>query len=84
MSDVIEFLERMGKDSQLRHAPAAALQRALSDARMSSQLQAAVMSGDQAGIAAVLGINTNVCCMVFVPIHQEEEGDESQREKVAA
>jgi hypothetical protein len=33
MSDVIDFLERMGQDSQLRHAPEEALRRALSDAR---------------------------------------------------
>jgi hypothetical protein len=72
MSDVIEFLERMGKDSQLRHAPAGALQRALSDARMSPQLQAAVMGGDQAGIEAVLGINTNVCCMIYIPRDEEQ------------
>lgn len=73
MSDVIEFLERMGKDSQLRHAPQAALKRALSDTRMSPQLEAALMSGDQAGIEAVLGINSNVCCMIYIPTRQDEE-----------
>jgi hypothetical protein len=72
MSDVIDFLERMGQDSQLRHAPEGALQSALRVARMSPELQAALLQGDQAGIEAVLGINTNVCCMIYIPTHPDD------------
>jgi hypothetical protein len=79
MSDVIDFLEKLGQDSQLRHAPQGALKRALRAARMSPELQAALMSGDQASIEAVLGIDSNVCCMIYVPTRQDEEQLPSRR-----
>jgi len=34
MADVIEFLERMGRDAQLRHAPDTMLEQAMRDAQL--------------------------------------------------
>jgi hypothetical protein len=67
MADIIEFLERLGRDASLRHAPEAVLEQALRDAQIDPQLHAALMRGDQTEVEAVLGVN-NVCCMVFVPV----------------
>jgi hypothetical protein len=67
MPDFIEFLERLGRDASLRHAPAAVLEQAVRDAQLDPRLREALMRGDQAEVEAILGVN-NVCCMVYVPI----------------
>lgn len=84
MPDVIEFLERLGRDASLRHAPLGVLEQALRDAQIEPQLRAALMRGDQAAVEAVLGAN-NVCCMIFAPSpdSEEEESDESRRHAAA-
>jgi hypothetical protein len=73
MSDVIDFLEKLGQDSTLRHASRSQLAAALSSAGFSSQLQAALMGADQGAVAGILGADTNVCCMVNAPLQEEEE-----------
>lgn len=87
MADVIEFLERMGRDAQLRHASGAALEQALRAAQMSPREQAALLAGDRAAIEAVIGAEGNVCCVVFVPWpvgdDQEPEAPETRRQKAA-
>ena len=77
MADVIEFLERLGQDASLRHAPAAVLEQALRDAQIDPQLREALMRGDQAEVEAALGVN-NVCCMVYVPVPPGAEETESE------
>ena len=81
MSDVIEFLEKLGQDSALRYASRSQLAVALSSTGLSPQLQAALMGADQRAVEGILGAG-DVCCMVFAPL--EEEQEESQREQVAA
>lgn len=73
MTDVIEFLERMGRDAQLRHASEGVLEQAMRDAQMSPRARAAVTGGDRAEIEAVIGAESNVCCVVYVPESEEEE-----------
>lgn len=73
MADVIDFLERMGQDAALRHAPAAVLEQAMRDAQMSPRARAALASGSRTEIQAVLGAQSSVCCMVFAPEQESEE-----------
>lgn len=75
MADVIEFLERMGRDAQLRHAPDAVLDEAMRDAQLSPFARAALMGGDRADIEAAIGAEGNVSCLVWAP---EPEGEEKQ------
>lgn len=75
MADVIEFIERMGKDAQLRHASAAVLEQAMRDAQMSPGARAALLRGDRAEIQAILGGESNVCCVIYAP---EPDGDPKQ------
>src|SRR5690242_3221787 len=76
MADVIDFLERMGQDAALRHAPEAVLEQAMRDAQMSARARAALMSGTRAAIQAVVGAENSVCCMIYAP---EQEGEEKTR-----
>jgi hypothetical protein len=85
MADVIEFLERLGRDAALRHAPTAVLEQALREAQIEPQLRAALIRGDQTEVEAVLGAN-NVCCMVYVPVPpgaEETEPEATTRQAAA-
>ena len=62
MSNVIDFLNRIGSDSSLRHAESAQLARELAQAQIAPELQAAILAGDQQRLEAVLGARTNVIC----------------------
>ena len=73
MSDVIDFLEKLGQDSALRHA---SLDSVLAQARLSPEVRAALASRDAGALAALLG-SANVCCLINAP--QEERGDEPAR-----
>lgn len=62
MSNIIDFLARMGSDSRLRHAESAQLARELDQAQIDAELRAAILAGDQQRLEAVLGARTNVIC----------------------
>ena len=81
MSDVIDFLEKLGQDSALRHATGAQLEGALADARLSPPIRIALANRDTAALAALLS-SANVCCLTHVPLEEQEE--ESPPERVAA
>ncbi len=85
MLNVIDFLERMGQDAHLRHASRKDLGLALADVQFDSELQAAILAGDQQGLEALLGVK-NVCCVQCPSISQlycllfadEGENDETE------
>ena len=82
MSNVIDFLERFGQDAGLRHAAADAVAEALRNAGIEPALQTAILNADQRSLQALLGADTNVCCMVHAPDEEEEEeGDEEEEEE---
>jgi hypothetical protein len=62
MSNVIGFLEEMGRDAQLRHADADARESALTRAEIVPSVHAAIASGDTRRLEAVLGARTNMVC----------------------
>lgn len=77
MSNVISFLERMGRDAQLRHASHDELELVLTGAGIDSELHAAILTKDQTRLEVLLG-SVNVCCMVNpVKEDEDEEGEES-------
>jgi len=83
MPDIIEFLDRLGRDASLRRAPAEVLEQALREAQIDPQLRAALMRGDQAEVEAVLDVN-NVCCMIYVPTPEAEETESEESKRRAA
>ena len=76
MSKVISFLETMGQDAHLRHATDSELELPLNRAQIAPDLQAAILSGDQTRVQALLGAKTNVVCAIF-PGKEDDEGEES-------
>jgi hypothetical protein len=80
VSNVIDFLERFGQDADLRHAPSDALAEALKSAGIDPELRAAILGKDQRTLEALLGADTNVCCMTNKPEDEEEEPEEDDEE----
>jgi hypothetical protein len=79
MGDVIEFLERMGRDAQLRHASEEVLEQAMRDAQMSPRARATLMGGDRAELEALVSAVANVCCVVNAPEQEPEEREAGRR-----
>lgn len=76
MLNVIEFLDALGRNSQLRHASADVLAVELERAQIEPALRAAVLSGDQQRLESLLGARTNVVCG-FAPAQDDEEQEKS-------
>jgi hypothetical protein len=76
MSNVIEFLDAMGRDAQLRHADAGTLAVALEQAQIDPALRAAVLSGDQQRLESLLGARTNVVCG-FAPAQDDDSQEKA-------
>jgi hypothetical protein len=81
MSNGIDFLERLGQDSGLPHAPEAVLERALSEAHMIPELRAAILGGNQRMLETLLGAGSNVCCLIAVPLREEPEDEKPRKAK---
>lgn len=79
MSNVIDFLERLGQDAQLRHASDDQLERALVNAQIDPEVRDAILMRDQRRLESLLGTNPNVCCMIIAPAREED--DEFEEEK---
>ena len=79
MSNVIDLLERLGKDAQLRHASDGELEQAMIRAQIDPAVRAAILLRDQRRLEELLGADANVCCMIAVPA--QEEPDEEEEEK---
>lgn len=81
MSNVIDFLERFGQDADLRHATDDAIAEALRNAGIEPQVHSAIINKDQRALEALLGADTNVCCMVNAPDEEEEEEEDDDEEE---
>jgi hypothetical protein len=80
VSNVIDFLQRLGQDADLRPAPRAALELALAQADIDPALREALLGADQRKLESLLGAETNVCTMVSPGKKEEKEEDEEEDE----
>jgi hypothetical protein len=81
VSNVIDFLQRLGQDADLRHAPRTELEQALAEAGIDPALRTALLAADQRQLESLLGADTNVCCMVAPPNEEEEEDDDLEEDE---
>ena len=80
MSDLIDFLEKMGGDSQSRFVTGPGLEEALTRAGIDPTVRAALLAGDQLQLEALIGASHNVCNLINLPDEEEEEEDEEDKE----
>ena len=78
MSDLIDFLERMGGDSQSRFATGPGLEEALASAGIAPPVRSAVLAGDQLRLESLIGASRNVCNLINFPDDEEEEEEEDE------
>jgi hypothetical protein len=81
MSKVIDFLERLGKDAQLRHASDSELEQALAHAQIDPAVREAILLRDQRRLEALLGASPNVCCMILAPAREEDEAADEEEKR---
>ena len=79
MSNLIDFLEQMGSDSQSRFATGPELETALTRAGIEPSVRAAVLARDQLRLESLIGASPIVCSMINVP-EEEEESEEEEEE----
>jgi hypothetical protein len=80
MSDLIDFLERMGSDSQSRFATGPGLEEALTRAGIAPTVRSAVLAGDQHQLESLIGASRNVCNLINLPDEEEEEEEDEEDE----
>ena len=75
MTDVIDFLERIGQDAHLRHGSQDELEHALSSTQLAPEVRSAILVKDQAQLESLLG-QVPLCGMFFPSKEDEEESDD--------
>lgn len=81
MSDVIDFLEKLGQNAHLRHIDGDRLEQELAQAGIDASVRAAVLSADPRRLEELLGASTNLCCLVEEPSREEEEEDDEDEDE---
>jgi len=79
MSNVIEFLEKLGQDAQLRDAPQEELAAALAEAQVEAPYCSAILAKDASQLQDLLGLRPML--YVLMPAEEEEEEDGEDEEE---
>jgi len=83
MTDAIDFLEQLGRNARLRHAPAAELEQVLAASGIAPELRSALLTDDMPRLGALLGAQPTICCLIVKPdpAQPDEEEDEEEDEE---
>ena len=85
MSSVIAFLERMGTDAQLRHAPQEDIEQALTESQIDSALGAAIIAKSTSELYALLKLRPMFHVMNDPgPLPGINDDEDEEEEKKAA
>ena len=79
MTDAIDFLEQLGRNALLRHAPISELERVLAASGFEPSLRSALLADDAMRLGELLGAQPSVCCLIEKP--DQEEDDEEQEDE---
>ena len=80
MTDAIDFLEQLGQNARLRHAPATELERVLAASGFEPSLRSALLADDAVRLGELLGAQPNICCLVEKPDQEDDEEEEEEEE----
>jgi len=86
MSNVLDFLERMGSDARLRQSGVDGMNLAMEQAAIDPETRRAILESDGARLGDLMAAPANVCCMVHAPEDEEDEPekDPPADDKIAA
>ncbi len=80
MTDAIDFLEQLGRNARLRHAPTTELERVLAASGFEPSLRSALLSDDAMRLGELLGAQPSVCCLIEKPDQEEDDEEEEEEE----
>lgn len=80
MTDAIDFLEQLGRNARLRHAPTAELERVLAASGFEPTLRSALLADDAVRLGELLGAQPNICCLVEKPDQEDDDEEEEEEE----
>jgi hypothetical protein len=80
VSNLIDFLQRLGQGTELHHAPRTELALALAGAGIDPALRAALLGTGQRKLGILPGAQTNVCAITAPNKKEEDEEDEDDFE----
>jgi len=75
MSDVVEFLESMGRDASLSASSPEKVEFALQNTSIAGELKAAIVDGDTMALRSLLQISPQCAWLVPGEVPQEGEGE---------
>jgi hypothetical protein len=78
MSNVIDFLERMGRDASLHSCTRQELDQEMKRAGIDPAVISALQSGNYRALEQLLGANAHVCCLIRAPDEDDEEPTEPE------
>lgn len=85
MKNVINFLERLGKDAQLKNLSAEQLNEMVNDAQLADAVRLALQEGNVAELEMILNVRHKIVCMIApAEPEQEPEDDDGENEKVVS
>ena len=80
MTDAIDFLEQLGRNALLRHAPTSELERVLAASGLEPSLRSALLADDALRLGELLGAQPSVCCLIEKPDQEEDDEEEEDEE----
>ena len=81
MTDAIDFLEQLGRNARLRHAPTTELERVLAASGFEPSLRSALLADDAMRLGELLGAQPSVCCLIEKPDQEDDEEEEEEEEE---
>lgn len=80
MSNVIKFLEKLGQDAPYAQTPSSAIDLAAQNATIDPEIVEILKAGDRTRLLAVLGAQSNVCCMILPAKQDDDDKDDEPKE----
>jgi hypothetical protein len=81
MSNVIDFLEQMGRDAQWRHITGEAMEAALIQAGIEPPARAAILGEDRGLLESWGCASPHLCCLINHPEEEEERREDDEEEE---
>ena len=82
MSNVIDFLERMGRDASLHSCTRQELEQEMKCAGIDPAAIAALQSGNYRALEQLIGANAHECCLIRAQDEEDDEEPEDDREQL--
>jgi hypothetical protein len=80
MTDAIDFLEQLGRNARLRHAPISELERALAASGVDASVRGALLANDAVRLGELLGAQPTICCLIVKPDPAQPDEDEEEED----